>query len=165
MQINATPGMIGVGVANIVLASIGLAAALIVGATVAIIPLIGLATGHPLRIPEHISESFGGLVVTEHNVLWILCGALCIVALSAALDVLLFVSGLLMLGRSPSGRTYSLVWAALALCAGAIDAGLIVLRWHEGWPLSLAFVCLTPAYALLLIALFRRPAWRRAFAG
>jgi hypothetical protein len=66
---------------------------------------------------------------------------------------------------SPRGKTYSLIWAGLALIAGALDAGWIAWHSDESGILLLPFALLLPAYGILLIVLFRQSRWKHAFAG
>jgi hypothetical protein len=144
-------GMTVIGVATIVVASIGLGLALV--GLVSAMLVLGLDARQMITQSRVDAETLRTLALPTLAVV-----------LFAAMDVLLLLSGIRILQLSPRGRTYSLIWAGLALIAGVIDSGWIA--WHSDGIeiLLLPFALLLPAYGVLLIVLFRQSHWKQAFA-
>jgi len=78
-------------------------------------------------------------------------------ALRGVLAVLLVIGAVGTLGVRPSGRRFSLIFAAGWIVLGGIEP--LALGYLFGWP-----VVVSALYPFLLLALFSRPAWKAAFA-
>jgi hypothetical protein len=141
-----------IGIANIVFASLGLALALLGVVSAELVLVLDIR-----RMVVHARPDFETLRNLALPVL--------AVTVFGAMDLLLLFAGIRILQLSPRGKTYSLIWAGLALIAGALDSGWIA--WHSDGMgiLLLPFALLSPAYGVLLIVLFRRSQWRQAFAS
>jgi hypothetical protein len=152
MERRTTAGMTAIGVANIVFGSFGLALALMAVAAAGLV--VALYARQIIIDARPDPQAIRELVIPSLTVV-----------LFAAMDLLLVISGVRVLQLSPRGRTYSLIWAGLALVAGILDSGWIA--WHSSGIgiLLLPFALLSPAYGLLLIVLFRNARWKEAFAG
>jgi hypothetical protein len=141
-----------IGITNIVFASLGLALALLALAAAAL--AAGLDVRQMVLEARPETSTLRGLAILSLPVV-----------LFAAMDVLLLLAGIRVLQLSPRARTYSLVWAGLALIGGILDSGWLALHSGGIEILLLPFALVTPAYGILLIVLFRRSQWKRAFAG
>lgn len=146
-----TDGQTVIGVINVVLGGMGVATLLLL--TLLVSTLLAVMALKPVAV--HLDrDSFDASAIVS----------LLAAPASGALDILLLVAGIQVLRMAPSGRTLSLLYAWLVLPLCAMDFWIFCGR-GEFFLLRLGLCMASPLYAVLLIVLFLRPSWRKAFQG
>jgi hypothetical protein len=144
-----TAGMTAIGVANVAFGALGAVTTLVT----ALLVLVSVLTGHiPLNelwksVHEIPAEAWVSLVAIPS---------------AGILDVLLVIAGIQVLRMRPSGPTASLAYAVLVLPLCFVDFWMV----RGSGPMRIVLYplsCVSPSYSLLLVVLFLRPSWRRAF--